>query len=59
VVLDELENAEEGGEAVHVIGKHLRLDCSKQEVGDPAELNQRRVTTVLAVFFFGGKWRFK
>jgi hypothetical protein len=56
VVLDELENVEEGGEAVHVIGKHLRLDCSKQEVRDPAELNQRRVTTV---FFFGGKWRFK
>jgi hypothetical protein len=49
VGLDELEDVEEGGEAVHVTGKHLRLDCSKQEVGDPAELNQRRVT---AIFFF-------
>ena len=52
VILDELEDVEEGGEAVHVIGKHLRLDCSKQEVGDPAELNQRRVTTI---FFFDEK----
>jgi hypothetical protein len=56
VGLDELEDVEEGGEAVHVTGKHLRLDCSKQEVGDPAELNQRRVT---AIFFFDEKWRFK
>ena len=42
MVLGELQDVEEGEEAVHVIGKHLRLDCPKKKAGDPAELNQRQ-----------------
>jgi hypothetical protein len=53
VVLDELEDVQEGeGERVLCMGKHLKVKVTKIEVGDPAELNQRRVTTI---FFFDEK----
>jgi hypothetical protein len=52
-VLDELEDVQEGeGERVLCMGKHLKVKVTKIEVGDPAELNQRRVTTI---FFFDEK----